>query len=76
MRLPIIYLGPRNTSAANFIEKNEVGILFENLPTSSFSNFILEFHNAVSKKELASNIENCLMREFNIDTIAKRFYRS
>jgi hypothetical protein len=76
MRLPIIYVGPQNTSAAHFIKKNDVGILFENLQPSAFSNFVIDFHKGASKKQLTSNIENCLMREFNIDTISKRFYKS
>jgi hypothetical protein len=76
MRLPIIYVGPKNTSAAHFIKKNNVGILFENLQPSAFSNFVLDFHNGASKNGLVGNIENCLKSELNIDTISKRFYRS
>jgi hypothetical protein len=76
MRLPIIYVGPKNSSAAHFIKKNDVGILFENLQPSAFSNFVLDFHKGESKKRLVGNIENCLRSELHIDTISKRFFIS
>lgn len=74
MRLPIIYVGPKNTSAAHFIKRNDVGISFENLQPSAFSNFVLDFHKGEAKKGLASNIEYCLKSELNIVTISKRFF--
>ncbi len=74
MSLPIIYVGPKNTSAYNFIHKNNVGIMhdYENIRNLSFN--ILKYMDDKHQALFQESINNCLNNELNIKYLSSRFY--
>ena len=74
MCLPIIYVGPSNTSAYNFIQKNNVGIIHDNDNFDDLRVNILKNKEELHQASFQENIINCLINELNIKQISSRFY--